>query len=187
MRARALRRAAIVACILGVPTFAACRGDASREPIATANETLQSLGLPTVTSGRLATDTVWHVMIDSSTTERQLVLVHTVAALTLPDGPFELLAPLTYFVFRDSAWYQETQQRGGLNMSLPVVANLVTDLTDTSRVYFYAARAVALTDTANRADATMTLAARIQRAVRGITTDVANWRRKGFIGADAEP
>lgn len=184
MSARQIR-AAVVAMALGAATLAAC--DTSDPSLTDANDALRELGLPTLTRDLIARDSVWRVIDDSSTAGRQLVLVHSVAALHLPDGPFELLAPLTYFVYRDSAWVQETQQRGGLALSLRAASLLASDFTDTSRVYFYSARAVTLADTSDRADTTMSLASRIQRAVRGITTDVARWRRSGFIGADAEP
>jgi hypothetical protein len=145
------------------------------------SDSLRALAMPDAVAGVMMRDSTWRVFTDGDSTLR-LYLIHPVATLALPDGPFELQAPLTYFRFENGQWRQSTQDRGGVTLPPPVVAALATEFSDQERVYFYRIRVVDAGQPAGPA-ATVSLRALAQE----VTNEVARLRKGGFIGADAEP
>jgi hypothetical protein len=147
----------------------------------TLSDSLRALTMPDAVAGVMTRDSTWRVFAEADST-RRLYLIHPVANLVLPDGPFELQAPLTYFQFENGQWRQSTQDRGGVTLPSPVAAALATEFSDRERVYFYRIRIV----DAGQADgpaANVSLRALAQE----VTNEVARLRKGGFIGADAEP
>ncbi len=166
----------------------ACRSSAASSragALETLSDSLRALHMPPASLGAMTRDTTWRVFaaVDSARDRTlQLYLIHPVANLVLPDGPFELLAPLTYFRFENERWLQSTQDRGGVLLPAVVSAALATEFTDRERVYFYRVRVIDVREAGERV-------ARVplRRTSHDMAGEVARLRKAGFIGADAEP
>ena len=195
-RPRKSRRPWAAGLLAVVTASTGCRGEArsgtvdshlaatpTRDNVASMVDALTALQLSAAPAGIMARDSTWRVMIDT-TGAPQVFLIRTVAALVLPDGPFELLAPLTYFQFKNGQWVQSTQDRGGLVVPPSVHAELVTDFEDPDRIYFFRARSVVLSSADTNGGA---LTAQMRSLVEAMTQEVAKWLSAGFIGADAAP
>lgn len=143
---------------------------------------LTEMQLPVAPPGELARDSTWRVFIDT-TGAAQLVLAYKVAALVLPDGPFELLAPLTYFQHKDDRWEQATQDNGGVRLSPTAQHALAQEFTDRDLVYFFRIRTVVLSPNTDM----QALVAQLRPLAEETRRDVARWLKDGFISADAEP
>jgi hypothetical protein len=166
----------------------ACRSSAASSraiTVQTLSDSLRALHMPSATLGVMTRDTTWRVFVavDSARDRTlQLYLIHPVANLVLPDGPFELLAPLTYFRFEDERWRQSTQDRGGVRLPAAVSAALATEFTDRERVYFYRVRVVDVSEAGERVASVP-----LRRTAHDMAGEVARLRKAGFIGGDAEP
>jgi hypothetical protein len=145
------------------------------------SDSLRALQLPPARAGEMTRDSTWRVYVGSDSAS-QLYLIHRVAALVLPDGPFTLEAPLTYLRYEAGAWQQETQKRGGVQLPKAVEQALVAECTDRERIYFYRVRVIEL-----RAANGHSWMAQLRPDVQAVTRAVTAWRSKGFIGGDAEP
>lgn len=172
----------IVAACAGAcrPSAASARVDA----VETLSDSLRALQMPPATLGVMTRDTTWRVFAEGDTARQaalRLYLIHQVANLVLPDGPFELQAPLTYFRFENARWQQSTQDRGGIVLPATVAAALATEFTDRERVYFYRIRVLDVGEAGGVAGVPLRLTS------QGMVSDVARLRKVGFIGADAEP
>lgn len=170
--------------VLGVAMalLVSCAPAADNEPLRTVNQALGELQLPASRVGAMASDSVWHVFVDTGATPR-LLLIRQVAALVLPDGPFEMTEPVTAFRFTDGRWQQLP---GPQTERLPAAVErpLVAEFVDRERTYFFHARAIPL----GGPDAsTEGLAERVRTSVASITRNVARYRTAGFISGDAEP
>lgn len=143
---------------------------------------LAELRLPAATAGEMARDSAWRVFIDTTDTPR-VVLVHKVAALVLPDGPFELLAPLTYFQYSGDRWQQATQDKGGVSLTPMAQAALASEFDDRERIYFFRVRTVVLSSRVEHPE----LVAQLRAVADEMRREVDQWLKDGFIGADAEP
>jgi hypothetical protein len=172
------------AAVLTMMSLGACRPAAASSgasALQTLSDSLRVLAMPAAASGVMMRDSTWRVFAEGDSTLR-LYLIHPVADLVLPDGPFELLAPLTYFRFEDERWMQATQDRGGVTLPPVVATALATEFTDRERVYFYRIRFV----DAGQSDESAANAP-LRAVAQAVTTEVARLRKAGFIGADAEP
>jgi len=181
-------RAVIVTGMLVMSMLSAsCATEAADEHLAAVTSTLRELQMPVAAVGAMARDSAWRVLVDTGPSPR-LYLMHQVAALVLPDGPFELTEPVTSFRFEgetDSArWRQSPRPRGGESLPPAVEAVLATDFVDRERTYFYRIRSI---DVRARDVSPAQVAERVRTTAREILRDVAQYRRSGFIGADAEP
>lgn len=137
---------------------------------------------PTVTADSLGSRDDWHFVYETSPTPRLLV-IHRIAALVLPDGPFELLAPVTAVRNLNGVWSQYTPVAGTLPFPAPALRALTAQLTQPDRISFYRIRALDLsTDTTSAHVASV-----LPTLMREMERDVARLRKVGFIGADAEP
>lgn len=181
----------VVAAFAGAcrPSAASARVDA----LQTLTDSLRALHMPSATLGVMTRDTTWRVFVavdsaresarDSARDSAlQLYLIYPVANLVLPDGPFELLAPLTYFRLENERWVQSTQDRGGVKLPAAVSAALATEFTDRERVYFYRVRVVDVSEAGERVASVP-----LRRTSLDMASEVARLRKAGFIGADAEP
>lgn len=161
-----------------------CNRKAPSNGLAVVNAAFRELRLPAASEGVLSREGAWRVFVDRSGSARRLLVIHLIAALQLPDAPFELTAPLTYFRFEKGQWRQGTQARGGTAVPMPVETALATEFVDRSRVYFYRVRAIEL---ASPDEPDARVAERIRFNVRDVAREAVELHRIGFIGADAEP
>lgn len=185
MRSRIVLLVAITlgACRSGdTPAARDTTSDVTKTSTLTAvNDSLRALQLPLAQSGEMTRDSVWRVYV-ASDSATSLYIVHGLEALVLPDGPIEVLAPVTYFRFDGSVWRQATQKTNGVIVPPGVERVLSTEFTDRERTYFYRVRVIDLAATGANSWP-LRLRAEVEQTVR----DIAQWRKAGFISADAEP
>lgn len=133
--------------------------------------------------GTMARKGDWRVFIDDERPQ-QLYLMQLLAGIALPDGPIDLLAPVTYYKYMQQRWVQENQGGGGGMLPEYGQQALATEFTSTERRYFYRIRTIDLW----RAYASEAEFAKLVRAtLRELKDESARLRRDGFIGGDAEP
>ena len=125
----------------------------------------------------------WRIFLDDQRPQ-QLHLVHALTAITLPDGPFRITEPVTYFKYMQQRWVQDNQ--GQESDRLPVAGQklMATELVDQERVYFYQMAAVDMWKTYSGSDE---LAKVLRGVINSMTTKHAKLMRAGFIAPDAEP
>lgn len=174
----------------------ACRPSAAparADVLETLSDSLRALQMPAATLGVITRDSTWRVFTagdtasdiardSASDSTLRLYLIQQVANLVLPDGPFELLAPLTYFRFENGQWQQSSQDRGGVLLPAAAASALATEFIDRERVYFYRVRVLDVSQGDGRAASVP-----LRLTSQGMTSEVARLRKAGFIGADAEP
>lgn len=170
--------------LLCLVAFAACAPAKQADPLIPVHVVLSELHLPALTVGQVARDSSWRVLIEQNDASSRLLLMQQVAALVIPDGPLELLAPLTYFRYEANAWQQHHEATASVALSAASVTALQKDFTDTTRVYFY--RIEPLDVWSKQLDS-----AGVARLVRGtaltLARDAARLRQAGFLSMDSEP
>ncbi len=137
---------------------------------------------PTLTVDSLGTRDDWHFVYETSPAPRLLV-IHRIAALVLPDGPFELLAQVTAVRNLNGVWSQYTPVAGTLPFPAPALRTLTAQLTQPDRISFYRIRAL---DLSTESTATH-VATVLPTLMREMEREAARLRKDGFIGGDAEP
>lgn len=160
-----------------------CGAPQTSDPLLAVNATLRELGVPPSAAGEFTRDSLWRVFVETTSATPHLVLILKLPDIVLPDGAFELLAPLTYFQYERESWQQRTQLKGGTVIAAPADSVLALEFSDSARTYFYRVRTIAL-DTGVPSAGTLD---QIRLTVQDMLRQAAVLRREGFIGADAEP
>lgn len=137
---------------------------------------------PTLTVDSLATRDAWHFVYETAPS-RRLLVIHRIAALVLPDGPFELLAQVTAVRSLNGVWSQYTPVAGTLAFPAPALRALTAQLTQPDRIAFYRIRALDLSTDSTSAH----VATALPTLMREMEREAARLRKDGFIGGDAEP
>ena len=124
----------------------------------------------------------WRYIIDNDRPQR-FHLVRHIASIELPDGPFGLLSPLTFFRYYHTRgfWHQENQGRGGGILPAAVLAEFQTELTNSRLVYFYRIQDLQLwKEHASLSDA-------LHELIREGDLRAGEFEKQGAIDASAEP
>lgn len=164
--------------------IAACAPAKPADPLVPVNVALSELHLPAIRVGNVSRDSTWRVLIEQNNASSRLIMMQQVAALVIPDGPLELLAPLTYFRYEASAWRQHHEAPSSIALSAASVTALQNDFADTSRVYFYRIEPV---DVWSKNLDSAGVAALVRGTALTLTRDAARLRRAGFLSMDSEP
>jgi hypothetical protein len=146
------------------------------------NAALAAHHLPPAAEARWTTHGDWRYIVDNERPQ-QFHLVRAIAHIALPDGPFRLHAPLTYFRYFHTRgfWHQDNQGHGGAKIPASVLPAFQQELTNAEHVYFYRIQSLHLwKEHPSLADALHTMLAEANRAAEDFHT-------KGAIDADAEP
>lgn len=146
------------------------------------NAALSAIHFPPVEQGRWVTHQNWRYIIDNERPQR-FHLVRVIANIKLPEGPFRILAPLTFFRFFSTRnfWHQENQGHGGGTLPVSVVPAFLPELSNQEHVYFYRIQSLQLWKAhASIADALRDL---IQEA----NHRAEEFHKQGAIDADAIP
>ncbi|MDF1502774.1 hypothetical protein [Roseisolibacter sp. H3M3-2] len=161
-------------------------GDAWRrdfpENLAVVRAVLRERSLAVGAPGALARQGAWRVAVDDERPQR-LHLMHAVAALALPEGPFRTTEPVTYFQRWSGRWRQDNQGSEGGLLPESLLDAMRAELTDPEQVHFFRVRSLDLW----RRYAPGELAASLRAALRDTEAEAVRWRRDGFIAADAAP
>lgn len=170
--------------LLCLVLLATCAPAKQADPLIPVNSVLRELHVPALTAGQISRDSAWRVLIEQNGTSSRLIMMQEVAALVIPDGPLELLAPLTYFRFEANAWQQHHEATSSVALSATSVTALQRDFVDTTRVYFYRIESLDLSssnlDSAGSAEL-------VRRTANKLMSDAARLRRTGFLSMDSEP
>ncbi|MBS1826625.1 MAG: hypothetical protein JST93_15020 [Acidobacteria bacterium] len=142
---------------------------------------LASKGLPAVVAGRWTRHGEWRYTIDNERPQR-FHLVRAVAHIALPDGPFRLLAPLTYFRYYATRgfWHQDNQGHGGGVLPASVLPGFREEWTNQEHVYFYCVQSLQLWKEYP------SLAHAVRELMEEAGRRVEEFHTKGAIDADAE-
>lgn len=125
----------------------------------------------------------WRIYLDDERPQ-QLHVVHELAALTLPDGPFRITEPVTYYKYMQQRWIQDNQ--GELSDRLPANGQLLMapEFTDTAKVYFYQMKAVDMWRTYTSEN---DFAEMLRSMLKSVQSTHTKLLRDGFIAGDAAP
>lgn len=150
--------------------------------LATITALMQEEGFQSANIGVLSAKGAFRLLVDDERPQR-LHVIHEIAGLALPDGPFRLTEPVTAYRFYQNRWNQDNQ--GGDGVQLPPVGAqaLARAFPDTGKVYFYRIRAIDLWTVYGDGE----LAALVRRTMKETAADAVRFRRDGFIAGDAEP
>lgn len=170
--------------LLVLVSVTACDTPPAQDPLRLINATLAELHLPGAVEGAMSRDSTWQIIVDRSEPTGRLLLLRQVAALVVPDGPLEVTAPLTYFRFENQLWHQYYGTAASVRLADASVAALRSELSDTTRVYFYRVESLDVVSPARDSAAVVRL---LRNAVAGLDRDVVRLRREGFLTMDAEP
>lgn len=139
------------------------------------------LVLPAIDS--LTRNEGWRLFVDNEQ-PRKLHVIRELASLKLPDGPFRLLSPVTFYKYQQGHWEQDNQGMGSDLLPINAQTALASDFTDKEKVYFYQMEAVDLSKTySNPQEFSETLRALLKK----MEADNTRLMKSGFIAGDAEP
>lgn len=150
--------------------------------LAVVREVMRERSLPLAAAGAIARQGAWRIAIDDERPQR-LHVAHAIAALSLPDGPFAITEPVTYFQNWSGHWRQENQGGEGGRLPESLQRAMRVELTDPEQVYFFRIRSVNLWQRYAPGE----LAASLRAALRETEAEALRWREGGFIAADAAP
>lgn len=145
------------------------------------NAALAEKGFPAVAPGQWTSHGEWRYTVDNERPQR-FHFARAVAHIALPDGPFRLLAPLTYFRFFATRgyWHQDNQGHGGGVLPASVLPGFREEWTNREHVYFYSIQSLQLWK--DHPSLTKGLSELMEEAERR----AEEFRTKGSIDADAE-
>lgn len=139
------------------------------------------LTLPSIDS--MSRQGKWRVYLDDLRPQ-QLHIVHELPSITLPDAPFRIIEPVTYFKYMQKMWFQDNQ--GQESDRLPLVGQklLAPEFVDQERVYFYQMSAVDMWKTYTGPNEFAEL---LRKTIKDMMEKNAKLLKNGFIAGDAEP
>lgn len=139
------------------------------------------LNLPATDS--MARQDKWRLYLDDERPQ-QLHVVHELAALTVPDGPFRTTEPVTFYKYMQQRWIQENQGKESDLLAENGQLLMAPEFSDTGKVYFYQMKAVDLWRTYS---SEQEFADMLRTMLKSIEREHAKLLRDGFIAGDAAP
>lgn len=148
-----------------------------------AKSVLAEKGLSLVQPDSLASKGMWRFFIDNERPQ-QLHVIHELVSMTMPDGPFRLTEPVTYYKYMQERWFQENQGHVSGMLPLKGQSAIAWNFTDRAKVYFFQIKSVDLWKTyANEKE----FADMLRALLRKMEAEHTRLLRDGFIRGDAEP
>lgn len=150
--------------------------------VALLNAELVRLGMVGVEEGRWSRAGHWRYAVDGERPQR-FHLVRVIADVTMPDGPFRLTGPLTFFRYYATRgfWHQENQGGGGGLVPGSLVNEFRKELVDEGKVYFYRVQSLHLWKEHGS----------VREALRGMMREgdarAEEFVKRGAVEGDAEP
>lgn len=149
---------------------------------AAAKTVLGEFKLELPASGAMTQSGKWRLYLDDLRPQ-QLHIVHELAALTLPDGPFRIIKPVTYFKYMQQRWVQENQGQESDKLPEGGKKLISSDLRDTTKIYFYQMTAIDMWKTYAGDE----FAPELRKTLRSMIAKHEALLKDGFIAGDAEP
>ncbi|MEO7998019.1 MAG: hypothetical protein ABI852_11275 [Gemmatimonadaceae bacterium] len=139
--------------------------------------------LSLVQTDSLASKGLWRFYVDNERPQ-QLHVIHELVTMAMPDGPFRLTAPVTYYKYMQERWFQENQGQESDMLPEKGQAAIAWNFTDRAKVYFFQMKAVDLWKTyASEKE----FGDMLRNVLRTMEADHTRLLRDGFIRGDAEP
>lgn len=131
----------------------------------------------------IASKGLWSFYLDDERPQ-QLHVIHALTAMTMPDFPFRLTEPVTYYKYMQSRWYQDNQGQESDLLPPKAQSALARNFTDRARIYFFQMTAV---DLWKAYPSEVEFANTLRALLRKVETEHTRLLRDGFIAGDAEP